>query len=93
MADGEISDNFGGRGGIQECVAHGLVRELPPRYVRSGEVAVGVQFTVHVGEAKTTRLNGQGLPVPHVHSEHAITDPALQQLLALNPKTGVSALH
>ncbi len=71
-------------------MTHGLIKELAARYVKSGEIAVGVQFTVLVTEGKTVQLNG--FAPPHVQSEYSVTDPALQQLLALNPKTGVSTL-
>ena len=75
---------------MQECVTHGLIKELPARYVKSGEIAVAVQFTVLVTEGKTVQLNGHA--PPHVESAYAVTDPVLQQLLALNPKTGVSSV-
>jgi hypothetical protein len=76
--------------GAQECVSHGLVNELPVRFVKSGEIAAQVQFTVLVTDAKTVQLNG--LAPPAVQSAFSITDPELQRILALNPKTGVSDL-
>jgi len=82
-------DENRGKLGIKELVSHDLVQPFPVLFEKDGEFVAQFKFTVLILPSSIQKLTAFDLPF--VNSEHKLTDPKLNQILAMGLKRKTNA--
>lgn len=68
--------------GVIECAKHDLVEPYPVYYEKEGEFVAEFKYTVLLLPSGTIKITGLPLDLESFHSEHKITDEAINLLLS-----------
>jgi hypothetical protein len=63
--------------GVIECAKHDLVEPYPVYYEKEGEFVAEFKYTVLLLPSGTIKITGLPLDLESFHSEHKITDEAI----------------
>ena len=78
-----LSDATAAKVGVKECINHDLLLPYPVYQEKPGEFVAQFKATVVVQPRSTAVICGNTpLDVARYQSEHSVSDPALQELLA-----------